>query len=62
MGTKEIHGARLYVCRWLDGLPGATASYTNEVSTRAYRVGFPLGQIKVYRICALTTCRLKKRA
>ncbi|KAI9258103.1 Endomembrane protein 70-domain-containing protein [Phascolomyces articulosus] len=31
---------------WLDGLPGATASYTNEVNTRAYRVGFPLGQIK----------------
>ncbi|KAI9495121.1 Endomembrane protein 70-domain-containing protein [Zychaea mexicana] len=31
---------------WLDDLPGATASYTNEVNTRAYRVGFPLGQIK----------------
>lgn len=46
--------------RWLDGLPGATASYTNEVSTRAYRVGFPLGQIKVFQICALTTCQLRK--
>ncbi|KAF7723485.1 hypothetical protein EC973_001996 [Apophysomyces ossiformis] len=30
--------------RRLDGLPGATATYTNEIDLRAYRVGFPLGQ------------------
>ncbi|KAG0170613.1 hypothetical protein DFQ28_002057 [Apophysomyces sp. BC1034] len=35
-----------YQVEWrLDGLPGATATYTNEVDLRAYRVGFPLGQI-----------------
>ncbi|KAI8367565.1 Endomembrane protein 70-domain-containing protein [Radiomyces spectabilis] len=31
---------------WFDDLPGATASYTNNVKTHVYRAGFPLGQIK----------------
>ncbi|KAJ8661005.1 hypothetical protein O0I10_003227 [Lichtheimia ornata] len=44
--AKELIEQDYQVEWWLDGLPGATASYTNEVSTRAYRVGFPLGQIK----------------
>ncbi|ORX58674.1 hypothetical protein DM01DRAFT_1318052 [Hesseltinella vesiculosa] len=30
---------------WLDNVPCVTASYTNEISTRVYRTGFPLGRI-----------------
>lgn len=29
--------------RELDGLPGATVSYTNEAPEHNYRIGFPLG-------------------
>ncbi|KAI7865595.1 hypothetical protein BDF14DRAFT_997925 [Spinellus fusiger] len=34
-----------YQVEWrLDTLPGATVSYTNKISQRTYRIGFPLGQ------------------
>ncbi|KAL7326661.1 hypothetical protein PS15p_208960 [Mucor circinelloides] len=33
-----------YMVEWeLDGLPGATVSYTNEAPEHNYRIGFPLG-------------------
>ncbi|KAI8635912.1 hypothetical protein BD408DRAFT_438412 [Parasitella parasitica] len=33
-----------YLVEWeLDGLPGATVSYTNEAPEHNYRIGFPLG-------------------
>lgn len=35
------------VYRELDGMPGATVSYTNEAPEHNYRVGFPLGFKKV---------------
>ncbi|ORY93753.1 hypothetical protein BCR43DRAFT_495268 [Syncephalastrum racemosum] len=46
LSAKELILKDYQVEWWLDGLPGATASYTNEINTRAYRVGFPLGQVK----------------
>ncbi|KAI9322409.1 hypothetical protein BX666DRAFT_2022888 [Dichotomocladium elegans] len=46
MVAKDLIGNEYQVEWWLDGLPGATASYTNEINTRSYRVGFPLGQVK----------------
>jgi hypothetical protein len=33
--------------RELDGMPGATVSYTNEAPEHNYRIGFPLGFKKV---------------
>ncbi|KAI8093607.1 uncharacterized protein BX664DRAFT_330099 [Halteromyces radiatus] len=45
MKAKELIQNDYQVEWWLDDIPSATASYTNEISTRVYRVGFPLGQI-----------------
>ncbi|KAL0075160.1 Endomembrane protein 70-domain-containing protein [Phycomyces blakesleeanus] len=45
MNAKQFIENDYQVEWWLDGLPGATVSYTNKVSTRSYRVGFPLGQV-----------------
>ncbi|KAI9018079.1 Endomembrane protein 70-domain-containing protein [Phycomyces nitens] len=45
MDAKQLIENDYQVEWWLDGLPGATVSYTNKVSTRSYRVGFPLGQV-----------------
>ncbi|KAI8344798.1 hypothetical protein BC941DRAFT_409636 [Chlamydoabsidia padenii] len=42
---KELIQNNYQVEWWLDDIPGATASYTNEISTLVYRVGFPLGQV-----------------
>jgi hypothetical protein len=37
----------VYFIRELDGMPGATVSYTNEAPEHTYRIGFPLGFQKV---------------
>ncbi|CAO3594751.1 unnamed protein product [Absidia cylindrospora] len=45
MKAKELIQNDYQVEWWLDDIPGATASYTNEISTLVYRVGYPLGHI-----------------
>ncbi|KAI9308707.1 hypothetical protein BJ944DRAFT_259744 [Cunninghamella echinulata] len=45
MKASELIQKDYQVEWWLDDIPGATASYTNEISTRVYRVGYPLGKI-----------------
>ncbi|CAO3591192.1 unnamed protein product [Absidia cylindrospora] len=45
MKAKELIQDGYQVEWWLDDIPGATASYTNEISTLVYRVGYPLGQV-----------------
>lgn len=47
------------VNRELDGMPGATVSYTNEAPEHNYRVGFPLGFKKV-KISFTTSAKTKK--